>query len=179
MFRRYSGLMGLVLATLLAGCAGLPGSVAELSGSVKYRPVVTEQKSIPQLAVTVIHRAGGVYQVQVDNALPDAISLQWSNSVYVNTSGGAVRLIQMKNVDAFPDDPTLEQLASPIARGARLKTYFVGESWIDYARRGVMPRPRDVESKAKIYLAFNIKDKRVYWTGDVTFIPDKEGVPVK
>ena len=179
MFRQYSGLIGLALATLLAGCAGLPGSVAELSGSVKYRPVVTEQKSIPQVAVTVIHRADGVYQVQVENDLPDAVSLQWSNSAYVNTSGDTVRLIQMKNVDAFPDDPTREQLASPIARGARLKTYFVGESWIDYARRGVMPRPRDVESKAKIYLAFNIKDKRVYWTGDVTFIPDKEGVPVK
>ena len=166
MFRRYSGLTGLIFAALLAGCAGL-------LGSTHYRPVVTEQKSIPHVAVTVIHKADGVYQVQVDNGLPDAISLQWSNSAYVNTGGDAVRLIQMKNMDTFPDDPTMEQIPSPIARGARLKTYFVGESWIDYARRGVMPRPKDIESKAKIYLSFNIKDKRVYWTGDVTFVPVK------
>jgi len=166
MLSRYAGLTALLFATLLAGCTGLPGST-------HYRPVVTEQKSILHVAVTVIHKADGVYQVQVVNSLPDTVSLQWNSSAYVNTGGDTTRLIHIPNLDRFPDDTPEEQLPSPIARGARLKTYFVGESWIDYARRGVMPRPRDAENKAKIYLSFNINDKRVYWTGDVTFVPVK------
>lgn len=165
MFMRYSGITGLCIASLLAGCAGLPDSV-------HYRPVVTEQKSIPLVAVTVSHRADGIYQVQVHNSLPGTVSLQWNNSAYLNTGGDTTRLIHIPDLDRIPDDTPAEQLPSRIARGARLKTYFVGESWIDYARRGVMPRPRDVESKAKIYLSFNINGKRVYWTGDVTFVPD-------
>jgi hypothetical protein len=167
MFMRYSGITGLFIASLLAGCAGLPGSV-------HYRPVVTEQKSIPHVVVTVSHQADGIYQVRVDNGLSQTISLQWNNSAYLNTGGDTTRLIHIPDLDRFPDDTPAEQLPSRIARGARLKTYFVGESWIDYARRGVMPRPKDAENKAKIYLSFNINDKRVYWTGDVTFVPDKQ-----
>jgi len=166
MLMRNSGITGLFIVGLLAGCAGL-------SDSTHYRPVVTEQKSIPHVAVTVSHKADGIYQVQVNNSLPETVSLQWNNSAYVNTGGDTTRLIHIQNLDRFPDDAPAEQLPSRIARGARLKTYFVGESWIDYARRGVMPRPRDVENKARIYLSFNINDKRIYWTGDVTFVPDK------
>lgn len=166
MFRRYPGLAGLLLATLLAGCTGL-------FGSVKYHPVVTEQKSIPNVSVVVSYRADGIYQVQVRNHLSASISLLWSSSAYVNTGGDTTRLIHIPNLDRFPDETPAEQLPSPIARGARLETYFVGESWIDFSRRGVTPRPKDIENKAKIYLSFNIRGKRVYWTGDVTFVPDK------
>jgi hypothetical protein len=166
MLRRYAALTALLFVTLLTGCAGLPDSV-------KYQPHVTAQKTIPELTVTVTYKADGIYLVQVVNSLPDAVSLQWSNSAYVNTGGDTTRLIHIPNLDRFPDETPAEQLPSPIARGARLKTYFVGESWIDYSRRGVSPRPKDSESKAKIYLLFNIRDKRVYWTGEVTFVPEK------
>ena len=151
---------------LLAGCAGVPGSV-------QYQPLVTEQKSIPQVSVTVSYKEDGIYQVEVDNGLRETISLQWNNSAYLNTGGDTTRLIHIPNLDRFPDETPAEQLPSPIARGARLETYFVGESWIDFSRRGVTPRPKDIENKAKIYLSFNIRGKRVYWTGDVTFVPDK------
>ena len=163
MFRRYRGLAGLFLVALLASCAG-----------VKYSPVVTEQKSIPDVSVIVSYQADGIYQVQVVSDLPGMISLLWNSSAYVNTGGDAVRLIHIPDVDNFPDLAPVTQASSTIARGAKFKTYFVGESWIDYARRGVTPRPKDSESKASIYLAFNIKDKKVYWKGEVSFVPVKQ-----
>ena len=92
MFRRYRGLAGLFLVTLLAGCAG-----------VKYSPVVTEQKSIPDVSVIVSYQADGIYQVQVVSDLPGMISLLWNSSAYVNTGGDAVRLIHIPDVDNFPD----------------------------------------------------------------------------
>ena len=166
MFRRYPGLAGLLLATLLAGCTGL-------FGSVKYHPVVTEQKSIPNVSVVVSYRADGIYQVQVRNHLSASISLLWSSSAYVNTGGDTIRLIHIPNPDNFPKEASVVTIPSTIKRGERLKTYFVGESWFDYSRRGVSPRPKDSESKAKIYLSFNIREKLVYWTGEVTFVSGK------
>jgi hypothetical protein len=166
MYRRYPGLGGLLLATLLAGCAGL-------FDSVKYHPLITEQKSIPRVSVIVSYKADGIYQVEVRNNLSATISLQWSSSAYVNTGGDTVRLIHIANPDSIPADTSLVQTPSPIRRGEKFKTYFVGESWIDYSRRGVSPRPKESGSKAKIYLSFNIRDKRVYWTGEVTFVPEK------
>lgn len=151
---------------LLAGCAELPGSV-------QYQPLVTEQKSIPQVSVTVSYKEDGIYQVEVDNDLPGTISLQWNSSTYVNTGGDATQLIHIQNLDNFPANVPKKQIPSPIASGARLNTHFVGESWIDFARRVVSPRPRDAENKARIYLSFNIKGKLVYWTGDVAFVADK------
>ena len=166
MFRRSPGLAGLLLATLLAGCTGL-------FGSVKYNPVIAEQKSIPHVPVVVSYRADGVYQVQVRNNLPVNIRLLWSSSAYVNTGSDTTRLVHIPNLDNFPADTSAVQIPSLVRRGEIFKTYFVGESWIDYSRRGVSPRPKDSGSKAKIYLLFNIRDKHVYWTGDVTFVPDK------
>lgn len=160
MFRRYGGLAGLFFIALLASCA-----------SVKYSPVVTEQKSIPDVSVKVSYQDEGIYQVLVFNDTTDSIFLQWNSSAYVNTGGDAVRLIHIQDVDNFPESTPAEQMPSPLARGTRLKTWFVGESWIDYARRGATPRPKDSESKAGIYLAFNIKGKKVYWKGEVSFVP--------
>jgi hypothetical protein len=166
MHRRYPGLAGLILATLLAGCTGL-------FGSGKYHPVVTAQKSIPRVSVIVSYKADGIYQVEVRNNLSASIRLQWSSSAYVNTGGDTVRLIHIANLNSIPADTSVVQTPSVIKRGEKFKTYFAGESWIDYSRRGVSPRPRDSGSKAKIYLSFNIRDKRVYWTGEVTFVPEK------
>jgi hypothetical protein len=163
MFRRYSGLACAILATLLAGCV-----------SVKYSPVVTAQKTIPGVAVKVSYKADGIYQVQVVSNLRGKISLLWNNSAYRNTAGDAVRLIQITDPEHFPDAIPKQQAPSLIARGVNFKTYFVGETWLDFARRGVSPRPKDSEGKAGIYLAFSIKGKKVYWKGEVNFVPVKQ-----
>ncbi|MDH4284973.1 MAG: hypothetical protein OEV35_06605 [Gallionellaceae bacterium] len=160
MFRFSAGLSSIVFAALLAGCAG-----------VKYSPMVTEQKSLPDVSVRVSHQADGIYRVQVRNNTSDNITLQWSYSAYVTTGGETIRLINIPDPDHFPEGVPTEQVPSMVVRGGRLTTWFVGESWIDYARRGVMPRPRDSESKAGIYLGFIIKGKKVYWKGEVSFVP--------
>jgi hypothetical protein len=151
---------GLILIVLLAGCAG-----------AKYSQLITEQKTIPRVLVKVSHKADGIYQVEVHNNLPGTISLQWNSSAYLNTGGDTVRLIHLENVDVFPETVPVQQLPTPIARGGRLKAYFVGDSWMDYARRGVTPKPMESRNKANIYLAFQIEGKRVYWKGVVTFLP--------
>ena len=158
MLRPYWKWAGLVVAVLFAGCA-----------SVKYSLLVTEQKLIPQVSVKVSYIDNGIYQVEVDSKLPDAIALQWNSSAYLNTSGGTVRIIHIEDVDKFPEQTPVEQQPSAIVQAKKLKTYFVGESWIDYARRGVTPKPRDSVKKAMIYLAFDIDGKRVYWKGEVFF----------
>lgn len=162
MFRLASGLSGVIFVALLAGCA-----------SMEFSPHVTEKKFIPDVSVTVSYQEDGIYLVQVYNETKDSISLQWSDSAYVNTGGDAVRLINIQNLNDFPEGVPVAQAPSKIVRGMRLKTWFVGESWIDYARRGVTPRPKVSESKAGIYLAFNIKGKKTYWKGEVSFMPVK------
>lgn len=163
-FRRCRSLTGLLSASLLAGCAGI-------FSSEHFLPLVTEQKHIPDVSVIVSHKADGIYQVQVLSKLPGTISLQWNGSVYVNTAGEAVRLIHIPNLDNFPDRAPTAQTPSAISRRVRFNTHFAGESWLDFARRGVTPRPKDKENKARIYLAFEIKGKRVYWKGEVAFLP--------
>ena len=163
MFRHASGLSGLVFVALLAGCA-----------SVKYSPLVTEQKSIPGVLVEVNYQDNGIYQVQAYNDTTNNISLQWQSSFYRNTGGDAVRLIHIQNINDFPEKVPLVQAPSIVTRAASLTTWFVGESWIDYARRGLTPRPKDSESKAVIYLAFNIKGKKVYWKGEVSFVNEND-----
>ena len=153
-----------ILAVLaLAGCTGL-------LGSTKHQPVITELKAISQVSVNVSYKADGVYQVRVDNDQPDKIILEWDSSAYLNTGGETVRLIQMDNAEAFPDDVRMAQTQSFIAPGERFKTFFVGESWMDYARRGVTPRPKTREGKAMLFLAFDIKGKRMYWKGEIAFV---------
>ena len=162
LFRRYGYLKWLFIVLLVSGCT-----------SVKYIPRITTQKSIPDVSVIVSYKADGIYQVNVNSKLSGTISLLWNSSAYVNTGGVAVRLIHIPDLDNFPDHAPTEQTPSSIARGVGFISYFVGESWIDYARRGVTPRPKDSENKARIYLAFNIKGKKVYWKGEVIFVPVK------
>lgn len=149
----------LLLVCLLVACAK-PG----------FSPLVTEQKTITDVSVIVTYQDDGIYQVQVDNYLPDTISLQWSHSAYVNTAGDTVRLIHIPDTTHFPDETPGTQAASTIGRGVKFKTNFVGESWIDFSRRGVTPRPKLNENTARLYLAFDINGKRTYWTGEVAFV---------
>jgi len=163
MLKRYWRLTGFVIVMLLAGCSG-----------IKYSQNITEQKVIPQVSVNIEYKEGGIYQLEVDNDLAGSIALQWNSSAYLNTSGGTIRLIHVENMDAFPESVPVEQESSLIAHGLKFKTYFVGESWMDYARRGVTPQPQDSEKKAMIFLAFIIDGKRVYWKGEVSFHSNNE-----
>ncbi len=161
--RRYDLTSSIILlAILLAACAG-PG----------FEPVVTLLKPIDQVQVSVGYQAGAIYQVQIANELPDEISLVWNESVYVNTGGDATRLIHIASPQDLDQAPTPEQKHSAVAAHGRLRTEFVGESWIDYARRGVTPRPLYSDKKAKIYLSFHIHGKQVYWRAEVSFVPRK------
>ena len=153
-----TGLM-LVLLFLLSACS-----------STKFNHVVAEQKSINDVSVKVAYQDDGVYQVEVLSHLPDTINLLWNISAYVNTMGDTTKLIHIPDLDRFPETTPGNQAPSSVARGVLFKTYFVGESWIDFARRGVTPRPKSSEGVAKLYLAFEIKGKRTYWTGDVAFV---------
>lgn len=162
MFKPYLTATLLMLATLLGGCV-----------SPKYEPVVALLKPIDNVRVYVSFKADAIYRVQVVNELPDEISLVWNESVYVNTAGDATRLIHIATPEDIDKTPTPEQKPSLIAGRGRLQTDFVGESWIDYSRRGVIPRPRDSDKKAKIYLSFHIKGKQEYWRAEVGFVQRK------
>jgi len=138
--------------------------------STKFNHVVAEQKTINDVMVKVAYKDDGIYQVEVLSNLPDTINLLWNISAYVNTMGDTTKLIHIPDIDHFPEAAHSNQNPSPVARGVMFKTYFVGESWFDFARRGVTPRPKSSEGVAKLYLAFEIKGKRTYWTGDVAFV---------
>lgn len=166
MFKHKQLLAGLFIASFLAGCAGM-------MGGEKYQPLVVEQKSIPQVSVKVSYKEVGIYQVQVESDVPETISLLWDSSAYLNTSGDTIRLLHMESMDDFPQDTTQLQIPSVIRRGERFRTFFVGESWIDFSRRGVTPRPKDTASTAKIYLAFEMQGKKIYWKGEVSFAPQQ------
>jgi hypothetical protein len=159
MLKSLRGGLFLLAIYLLSACA-----------SNKFNPVVAEQKTINDVSVKVIYKADGLYQVQVLNNLPDTINLLWNISAYVNTTGDTTRLIHISDSDQFPETTPLEQVPWAIVRGAKLSTYFVGESWLDYARRGVSPKPKSSKGVAKLFLAFEIKGKRTYWTGEVAFV---------
>jgi hypothetical protein len=149
----------LLMLLLLGACA-----------TTKFSHVVAEQKTINDVMVKVVYKDDGLYQVEVLSNLPDPINLLWNISAYVNTMGDTTKLIHIPDIDHFPETTPTHQAPSPVVRGVKFKTYFVGESWIDFARRGVTPRPKSSEGVAKLYLAFEIKGKRTYWTGDVAFV---------
>lgn len=155
---------------LLAGCAGFPGK----KKTVEYEQVITVLKPIEQVSVTVSYQGGVFYRVQVNNGLPNAISLVWDQSTYVNTGGESVRLIRVPDRDNLPDQPGLPQADSPIAPASQLVADFTGESWMKLARSGTTPKPREGFKKGRIYLVFNIKGKTVDWQGEVAFVPKKK-----
>lgn len=155
-------LAGLLLLSLLAACA-----------APKYEPQVTVRKPVDRLHVYLRLQDNATYQVQVVNESRHVVSLVWNESVYVNTAGDATRLIHVERTADLDHAPTPQQAPSVIGPHGRLQTEFVGESWIDYARRGVMPRPRESDRKAKIYLSFRMKHKQMYWRAEVRFVLKK------
>ncbi len=159
-----------IAAALLAvaGCAMFPPGK-----EAGYDQVVTVLKPIEKVPVAVTFHNGAFYRVRVSNTLPVTISLLWDESTYVNSGGESVRIIRVPDRRRLPDKPCLPQADSPIAPGSQLQADFAGESWIELARRGGAPRPKDNFSKARINLLFSINGKRVDWRGEVAFVPRK------
>lgn len=156
----------LLIALLLSGCAWLPQPKKE----PEHEQVVAVLKPIEKVPVTISFEDGKFYHVQVQNTLPTAISLVWDESTYVTTRRESVRVIRIPDRNNLPPHPRQQQADSPIAPGSQLQADFMGESWIDLARSGGLPKPKDSFKKAKIYLVFNIRGKRVEWQGEVTFV---------
>lgn len=160
----------LLFAVLLAGCAGF-----QVSGQqeAEYEQIISVLKPIERLSVVVSYQGGVFYRVQVKSGLADAVSLKWDESVYVNTAGESVRLVRIQDKNNLPAQIYLPQAASPIAPGTRLSADFIGENWLEFARSGATPKPKEAARKARIYLAFIIKGRRVDWQGEIVFVPRK------
>lgn len=156
----------LLAAAVLSGCAWFSQQKKE----PEHGQIVTVLKPIEKVPITVSFEDGMFYHVQVQNTLPTAISLVWDESSYVNTRKESVRLVRIRDRNNLPPHPHPQQADSPIAPDSQLQADFMGESWIELARSGGMPRPRDNFKKARIYLVFNIKGKRVDWQGEVAFV---------
>lgn len=171
MNNKFLRLMALIfVAILLNGCADL----LKQKKTAEYEQIVTTLKPIDGVWVDVSYQGGVFYRVQVKNSLPTAITLLWDNSSYVSTSSQSVRVIRVLDRNKLPEQLHLRQADSPIPGGSQLVADFVGESWMKLARSGVTPKPRDGFKKARIYLYFDIKGKRVDWQGEVVFVPKKQ-----
>ncbi|HEU0282799.1 MAG TPA: hypothetical protein VFQ99_03375 [Gallionella sp.] len=169
-FKFYIAVATLAVAAMLAGCSELSSNRRK----VEYEQVVTVLKPIDKVPITVSFQDGVFYRVKVNNNLPTSINLVWDESAYVNTSGESVRIIRVLDRQNLPSNLELPQADSPIAPGSQLQADFAGESWVEFARRGGMPKPRDNFRKARIHLLFNINGRRVDWRGEVVFVPKKQ-----
>ena len=175
----YLAVMSMLAAALLTGCAGLQNIKNEpVSRQNKKEPefaqVVTVSKPIAGVPISVSYLGGAFYHVEVSNTLPTVINLLWDESAYVNTKRESVRILHIPKKTDLSRDPPAQQASPPIAPGSQFQADFIGESWLDAARRGVTPQPKDSLRKARIYLSFNIKGRRVEWEGEIAFIPVKQ-----
>lgn len=168
-FKSFIVVAMLAVTVMLTGCAGFSNRK-----KVEYEQVVTVLKPIEKVPITVSFEGDMFYRVKVNNTLPVSINLLWDESSYVNTSGESVRLIRILDKQNLPNNLNLQQADSPIAPVSELQADFAGESWIEFARRGGIPKPRDTFRKARIHLLFNINGKRVDWRGEIAFVPKKQ-----
>lgn len=168
--KSYIVMATLAVVVMLAGCSMLSSSRKK----VEYEQIVTVLKPIEKVPITVSFQDGVFYRVKVNNNLPTSIKLMWDESAYVNTSGESVRIIRVLDRKNLPSNLQLRQADSPIAPGSQLQADFAGESWIEFARQGGIPKPKDSFRKARIHLLFNISGKRVDWRGEVAFVPKKQ-----
>ena len=183
MLKPYLAITGMLSALLLIGCA-TPHKTehnaerdtefkAEHKAEPKaeYGQIVTVSRPVKSVSVIVSYQGGAVYRVQVNNALPAAISLVWDKSVYVTTTKESIRLLYIQNKNDLPRYPPRQQVSSLIPSDSRFQADFTGESWLDCVKKGCVPQPRKGLKNARIYLAFNIKGKRVRWRGEIAFVP--------
>ena len=93
----------------------------------------------------------------------------WDKSAYVTTQGESLRLLHLPTGRQLSAAPA-QQAESPIAPGSQLVADFTGETWLEYSRSGAAPQPKDNTKKARLFLSFNIKGKRVAWHGEIAFV---------
>ncbi|MDH4284011.1 MAG: hypothetical protein OEV35_01700 [Gallionellaceae bacterium] len=167
----------LLAAMLLAGML-LTGGCSLLSG-LKPRPepkpefaqVITVAKPVKSVPITVSYLGGALYRVQVSNNLQSEIKLMWDQSTYATTTKESVRLFHVQDKNNLPQHPPGQQPPSSIPPNSQFQADFTGDDWLACIRAGCSPQPRNDAKGARIYLAFNIKGKKVKWQGEVTFIP--------
>lgn len=170
MLKPYLAITGVLAAMLLVGCATFHKKDKE----AEYEQVITVFRPVKSVPIIVSYQGGAFYRVQVNNTLPTAINLVWDESAYVTTTGGAVRILHIQNKNDLPRYPPAQQASSSIPPKSQLQADFTGEDWLDCARRGCTPQPKEGLKNARIYLAFNIKGKRVRWQGEIAFVPPKQ-----
>ncbi|CAG0937786.1 hypothetical protein GALLN_00002 [Gallionellaceae bacterium] len=166
MHKSYLAISCVFFVVLLSGCGTLH--------KAEHEQIVTVSKPIKSVPITVSYQGGVFYRVQVNNTLPTAITLAWDESVYVTTAGESVRILHLRNKYNLPERAPAQQASSPIAPNSQFQADFIGDDWLDCARRSCTPQPKDGFKNARIYLAFNIKGKRVTWQGEVAFVPPKQ-----
>ena len=170
-------------AGLLCGCATSSKTAYEekteydhITGQeqkIALEQTVTVSSPVKNIPITVSYLGGVFYHVQVNNTLPIAINLAWDESTYVTTSGASVRILHVPNKNDLPQYPPAQQVSSAIPPNSQFQADFTGEDWLDCARRNCKPQPKNSVRNARIYLAFNIKGKRVRWQGEVSFAPPR------
>jgi hypothetical protein len=160
-------------AALLAGCALFDKAThAQRGGSGReYVQVITVLKPIEGVPVTVSYQGNAVYRVLVGNTLPGVVNLMWDQSAYVTTRGESVRLLHLPRAGKSLREAPAQQAESPVAPGAQLEADFTGETWLESNRSGAPPQPKDSSKKARLFLSFSIKGKRVAWRGEIAFLP--------
>lgn len=166
MLKSYLAISAVLAATLLVGCATIQ--------KAGYEQIVTELRRIESLPITVSYQGGAFYRVHLNNTLPDGISLIWDESAYVTTTGKTIRLLHIPNKSDLPQYPPAQQDASLITPNSQFQALFTGEEWLDCAKRGCTPQPKDSLKNPRIYLAISIKGKRFRWQGEITFVPPKQ-----
>ncbi len=199
MLKSYPAITIVFAAVLLAACADPPKAIKTVAVAQKqernegaqepvineavheekkkepeFKQVITVLKPIGKVPVSVSYQGGVFYHVVVNNNLPTLIKLVWDESTYLNTKGEPVRILHIPKKSDLPHDLPVQQASSPISPNAQFQADFIGESWLDAARRGATPQPKDSLRKARIYLSFKIKGKRVKWQGEIAFIPMKQ-----
>lgn len=176
MFKPHLAITAVLVAMLLAGCGMLYQSKESASKKIagEYEQLVTVLKPIEGVPISVSYQGGAIYRVQVNNMLPSVINLMWDESAYVNTKGESIRILHLQNRNDLARNPPAQQTAPPIAPDTQFQAEFIGENWLDLARRGATPQPKDGLRKAKLYLTFNITGKRVEWRGEITFFPPRK-----
>jgi len=170
MLKPYLAILGVLSTTLLIGCA----TFLKAEHKAEHEQVVTVFRPVKNVPIIVSYQGGAFYRVQVNNTLPTAINLVWDESAYVTTTGESVRILHLQNKNDLPRYPPAQQASSPIPPNSQFQADFTGEDWLDCARRGCTPQPKDGLKNARIYLAFNIKGKRVRWQGEVAFVPSRQ-----
>lgn len=176
MLRKPSRLaMVVCVGALLGGCAWFDKAMRGQSGAAaEYTQVITVLKPIEGVPITVTYQGNAVYRVRVRNALPGVITLMWDKSAYVTTQGESIRLLHLP-MGRSPSVAPAQQAESPIAPGSQLTADFTGETWLEYSRSGAAPQPKDSTRKARFFLSFSSKGKRVAWHGEIAFLPpDKQ-----